>query len=171
MHPKNTLEDRFWAKVQNSDDPHGCWLWIGSHRMDGYGIIKDNKRQRLAHRVCWELTHGPIPAGLCVCHVCDNPPCVNPAHLWLGTPTENAKDRNAKGRTARGDQTGPRKYPEHRPRGEAHYRARLTDERVREIRIRAAAGEMQKIIAEDFGIWQSTVSSVVRRATWKHVRD
>ncbi len=90
------FEQRFWAKVEKSDD---CWVWIGSRSSSGYGrISNENGRQEQANRVAWRLANGPIPDGFDVCHHCDNPPCVRPDHLWLGTPRDNGLDMVAKGR-------------------------------------------------------------------------
>lgn len=87
--------DRFWAKVDRSGD---CWVWTAYRNRNGYGQFWFNRSLHLAHRVSWILTNGSIPDGLCVLHQCDNPPCVNPAHLWVGTQVENIADRDAKGR-------------------------------------------------------------------------
>ncbi len=102
------LEDRFWESVDKSGE---CWLWIKATDRDGYGVTSTkNKKQVRAHRVSWEIHFGPIPDGLCVLHNCpggDNPTCVRPSHLWLGTNDQNMADRKAKGRYANGrDQHG-----------------------------------------------------------------
>jgi hypothetical protein len=103
--PHRPLAERFWPKVVKSD---GCWLWVGAKFERGYGCIvaggpringrPAERRHLYAHRVSYELSVGPIPDGLYVCHHCDNPPCVNPSHLFLGTATDNNRDREAKGR-------------------------------------------------------------------------
>ena len=104
VYPVRPLEDRFWPKVQKSE---GCWFWIaGGDGPDGYGRIREGRagsRFLLAHRVAWELTYGPIPDGLFVCHHCDNRRCVRPDHLFLGTADDNNKDMQRKGRASHGD--------------------------------------------------------------------
>lgn len=101
--PVRPLADRFWEHVDRRG-PDECWPWIGAKRFFGYGAFNIGKKKaKGAHRVAWELTNGPIPDGLQALHRCDNPPCVNPAHLFLGTPRDNMRDAQAKGRTMRGD--------------------------------------------------------------------
>ena len=97
-----SLADRFWEKVDKGDNDK-CWTWRGCHTPRGYGYIYvhgSDQRMRSAHRVAWELQHGAIPEGLEVCHICDNPRCVNSAHLFLGTRSDNVQDMMAKGRGA-----------------------------------------------------------------------
>ena len=93
-----TKEERFWVKVVRGPD---CWNWNGGKLVEGYGRFVDRGKYVLAHRVSWEIHNGPIPEGLCVLHRCDNPPCTNPDHLFVGTHGDNARDRAAKGRNGK----------------------------------------------------------------------
>jgi hypothetical protein len=90
---KKDAENRFWQNVARTTDAAQCWNWIGYRTADGYGQYN----HKSSHRTAWELTNGSIAEGLCVCHTCDNPPCCNPAHLFLGTPRDNAQDATRKG--------------------------------------------------------------------------
>lgn len=176
--------ERFWSKVDRSGGPDACWMWTAARHEFGYGKIRVQRKDVGAHRVAWEITNGPVPEGMFVCHTCDNPPCCNPAHLWIGTSTENAADRHAKGRSYGGDRHWQRVHPELRlrgshhwshqhpsrvARGEAHGRAHLTADNVRAIRQRYAMGATLKGLAQDYGVTSQNIWNVVHRKTWAHV--
>jgi len=129
----------------------GCWEWTAYKDANGYGAISFSGKRKLAHRVMYELRYGLIPAGACVCHSCDNPACVNPDHLFLGSHAENMADMASKGRA---------------PKGETHVAAKLTEADV--LAIRADTGTQQEIAAK-YGIGKSQVSRIRLGQTWKHV--
>lgn len=139
-----TPADRFWAKVDRSAGPDGCWPWTGARGRRGYGQLKWNGKDARAPRVVYALTFGPIPDGMLVCHTCDNPPCVNPAHLFLGTNADNLADARAKDRLGQ----------------------RLTLQVVAAIRRDHAAGAGVRALGRTYGIHYSTVSRVVRGLLW-----
>jgi HNH endonuclease len=155
-----TVEDRFWAKVAKGG-PQDCWTWTGCHDGYGYGHIRIEGHAVYAHRLSYELHHGPLPDGLYVCHNCptgDNPSCVNPAHLFLGTAKDNTQDMLSKGR---------QRYVS-RP-GEANPYAKLTDEIVLDIRRRITTGETKAALAREYGVSHVTISRIINRKTWKHL--
>jgi hypothetical protein len=145
-----SLEGRFWRKVQRGD---GCWVWTGHKSTSGYGRFAYAETVGYAHRFSYEIHNGSIPPDLCVCHRCDNPSCVNPSHLFLGTRKENSADMAAKGRHGNG------------------HGKRLSDESVRAIRKRHAAGESQTAIAKDYGVSRTVVSKIALRALYVRVEQ
>jgi hypothetical protein len=175
---------RFWGRV-SGDDPDQCWPWTRNTNTDGYGTVRFFIKVFMAHRVAWTLCHGLIPEGLFVLHSCDNPPCRNPWHLFLGTSMDNIHDCIQKNRRAatdenrwqlkrpeaipRGVDSFPSKHPERMPRGETHGKAVLTTEKVLQIRALRAAGETQVAIAEQVGVARTTIRAVLHGITWRHV--
>lgn len=154
-----------WIEARSIPEPNtGCWLWLGS--MCGhYGNAPIGGRNIGAHRVSYVVHHGPIPSGLVVMHRCDQPTCVNPQHLTVGTTADNNRDRSLKGRTNRRDSTPP----ERRPRGVRHWKARLTDSDVLAIRQRLADGEERMAVAREYGIGWSTIDHIAKGRTWRHL--
>ena len=158
--PDKTIVQRFYGKTKRAEN--GCLEWTACRNKNGYGQIRVGGRAggaELAHRVAWELVHGPVPDGMCVLHRCDNPPCVWEPHLFLGTQMDNIADMRAKKRAA---------APPH-PRGSSASYAKLTEVDIPRIRRRSAEGETMYALAAEFGVSKSTVSNIVRRKSWRHV--
>ncbi|MBL7132878.1 MAG: HNH endonuclease [Phycisphaerae bacterium] len=154
-------ERRFWAKVDKSGD---CWNWTGATGSFGHGVVRIATVLHKAHRVSWTWAKGPIPKGLCVCHHCDNPRCVRPDHLFLGTKQDNSTDM------ARKRRAGAVVHPERMPRGEASGAAKLTAESVRGIRRLYAVGAANQYeLAARFGVSQPAIGMIVRRRNWRHI--
>jgi hypothetical protein len=149
----------FWNRVEKTD---GCWLWTRAKDRRGYGIFLAGK----AHRFAWTLANGSIPDGLCVLHHCDNPSCVNPSHLFLGSQMDNVADKVKKGRQASGQSI--RKNHEHL-RGERQATARLTAQQVLEIRALYGVGHTQTELATRFDVSQGLISQIVLRKIWRHI--
>lgn len=138
---------------------HPCWEWTGRPMSNGYGRIdRGGARARgatvSAHRAAWELYRGPIPTGFSVLHRCDNPLCVNPDHLFIGTALDNMRDKVAKGRSSFGERNGI---------------ARLTNVQVREIRSRRDAGERACDLAQEFGVERSAVWRIMTGRNWSRI--
>lgn len=148
---------RFWSKVElpvhGKHRERDCWIWKSTRHGKGYGhfsLTGQGGSIAKAHRVAYEIVHGPIPAGMYVCHRCDNPACVNPHHLWLGTNDDNLKDRQNKERQARGERSG---------------RTLMTSEAVREIRLSPPddIGWARRL-----GVSKSTVRCARIGRSWRH---
>ena len=154
--PEQTLADRFWSKVDKRG-PDDCWLWTAAVNEHGYGVMRPQGQRSgptvKAHRVSLMLA-GVNVEGLLIRHAWDNPPCVNPTHLSVGTHADNSADRVSRERQARGSRNGTSK---------------LTEKQVAEIRARAAQGDLHRAIAADYGISRSRVTMLVNGKGWAHV--
>jgi Autographiviridae endonuclease len=151
---KLTVRERFLAKVCPATSS-GCWLWQGEVRPDGYGLVSLDGRELRAHRAAWILFRGEIAPGVVVCHKCDVRACVNPEHLFLGTPADNAQDMLNKGRS---------------PRGESNHNAKLTAEQVSRIKAMLAEDRLYiSEIAREFGVTASTIRGIKQGKSWRGV--
>jgi len=149
-------EKRFWSHVAVGH-PDECWPWNGCRFTSGYGRVRTSRTSTIsAHRLAWILTNGEIPSDQIICHHCDNPPCCNPAHLFVGTHKDNVEDCIQKGRRAR-------------LIGSRHPMARLTESQVLSIRARHGAGESPRRIAVDFSVTPQMVWMISTRRSWSHV--
>ena len=147
---------RFLSNIMDRSNEDACWRWVGIKNSNGYGRFSLGNKHRLAHRTSYQMFVGEIPAGMNVCHSCDNRLCVNPNHLWLGTQSENLKDAVSKGRMFRPDTTGER-----------NGNRKLDWERVRAIRKMVASGERKSKVARVFGVAHSTINFIINNETWK----
>lgn len=151
---RETAECWFWSKVQRSEAPDGCWVWTGAKNLYGYGVTSMAGISLKAHRISWILVRGDTK-GLNVLHHCDNPPCVRPDHLWLGTKKDNSQDMARKGR-ARG-----RVAP-----GERNGRAKLSWDDVREIRAGRVTGLSYSQLATKFNVTITNIRHIIKGVTW-----
>lgn len=150
----NTPEQVLADRVDRSGGPTACHPWTWGTSEGGYGVVSIAGRQRQAHVLAFTAVNGPPPAGLQVCHRCDNPPCCNPAHLFAGTSAENQHDKGAKGRAARGEANGGG--------------GKLTAAQVPMIRERLAAGESCQRIAQDHGVTRQMIGHIRAGRQWRH---
>lgn len=148
-----------WSHTDKSGD---CWIWQRGRSTAGYGSLKWGDKRWLAHRLAYTLANGPIPKGLHVCHHCDNPPCVNPDHLFVGTARDNALDMVRKGR---------HRYtlPTARARGGQGSRTSVNEVQVVQMREKRAAGALLKDLAREYGMTNQGVRAICRGVTWAHV--
>lgn len=146
---------RFWSKVETGP---GCWMWIGSLDKKGYGRFMHDGRCALAHRVSYYLAYGGIPGGLHVLHTCDNPGCVNPDHLWLGTNLDNVLDSSKKKRR-------------HTPRnqGGSNPSSKVSEKDIEEIKDRLSQGFTQVEVAQEYGLSKASLSRIANNQAWKEV--
>jgi hypothetical protein len=149
----------FWKNIQKGG-PEECWPWLKCCSKQGYGRVSFLGKYSNVHRISWELTYGPIPPGLSVLHDCDNPPCCNPGHLFLGTFKDNMDDKIKKGRS-RGKSH----------KGEDHPMVKLNDKVVRGIKIKLQhyyRGLAQEL-ADEFGVSLATIKSIKANIIWRHI--
>ena len=186
--PRRPITERFSEKYQ-IDPRTGCWNWTACKDKHGYGHISLGGKHgghALAHRVSYEIHVGQIPDGIGMLHSCDNPACVKPDHLILGTHTENMRDCVSRGRknpafgdrhgskthpesTLRGDQNPMRKHPELVLRGSANGAAKITEPMAREVKRLLACGATQREVSRETGVGYHTVHKISKGEQWKHV--
>lgn len=165
---RRPLVDRYWLKVIRPDDPDACWGWRASLHGFGYGSIREDshigRRWVSAHQVSWRIHFGPIPDGMAVLHSCDNPPCSNPRHLFLGTKLDNTRDMFAKGRA------WTQTHPGMAVRGERNGTSKLTEAQVMDILRRFSAGGVScAALARDNKVTPRVVQMIVCGESWAHV--
>lgn len=159
--------DRFWSYVDKSGGNDACWIWTGDRTERGYGAISWKGKASRSHRISWLLTHGEIPDGLLVLHDCpdgDNPSCVNPSHLWLGTNADNVRDSVHKKRWF------CHQHPEQIRKGEQVHSAKLADPDIPRIRQLLAEGKTINEISALYRVGASTIQDINKGRTWKHVK-
>ncbi len=148
----NKTEARFWNKVDKSGE---CWEWTAHKNDRGYGDIKVNGKSVRAHRLAYSLVVGPIPEGMLVCHHCDNPSCVNPSHLFVGTQSDNIQDAINKDRFNN--------------KGENNCKAKLVEDDIHEIRRLHSLGIKPPILAKTWGVSRQQINNIVNKISWMHI--
>ena len=158
------MKSKFKSKIGIEKD-NGCMNWLGWKNKDGYGKFSIANKYTFAHRYSYEFHIGKIPDGLCVCHKCDNPSCVNPKHLFLGTHFDNMQDMKKKNRQP---------YKKGAPlninnKGSKHVFAKLDEDKVRDIKIKLADGVKGSILAQLYNVVDQTIYEIKNGRNWKHV--
>jgi len=150
-----------WLRKRTKATQDGCWEWRGDKTSNGYGVVAVDGKRIGAHRYVFNQLVEPVPSDLHVCHACDNPACVNPDHLWLGTDEDNMRDMRLKGRQAKDRRL---------PVGEQHHQSKLTANDVLAIRAKYAdGGTSQRRLAAEYGVTQRAVANALHGRTWRHI--
>jgi len=153
---KTSFIEKFFLKISKNNHPNNCWIWEGHKNKQGYGRLRSNYKDLLAHRVSWEIFFYDIPDGFWVCHHCDNPSCVNPEHLFLGTSLDNAQDRSEKKRNRNQN-------------GSNHNMAKLNEKIVINIRRQLALGASGYGLAKKYNVSPMAINNIKHYKSWKHV--
>lgn len=160
-HQRRTrIEVRFWRFITRGA-PNDCWEWQGNRNKKGYGIIAEQTGRTLAHRLSWIIHYDPIPGDLRVLHTCDNPPCCNPSHLFLGTQADNVRDMDNKGRRGNGGGT--------KALGELSHQAKLKSTDIPVIRRLHKEGATYAEIARRYAVSAQSINAIIAGKTWKHI--
>lgn len=150
----NKLKERFMKKVKVNNDT-GCWEWLGFKGLNNYGQFSIGGRTVLAHRASFLIFNGDLVRGMCVCHRCDNPMCVNPVHLFQGTRSDNMQDCIKKGRrNSKGAE------------GVKHHRSVFADDDIRSIR---NSSDTRRNLADKYGVTTSAIGQILRGVSWRHI--
>lgn len=160
------------ARKIRVNEATGCWEWSGYKLAPPslpYGCVNVRGRIYKVHRVMYALRVGAIPDGQLVCHRCDNPPCCNPGHLFLGSNADNMADKAKKGRAAKGEKSGSRLHPERLVRGESHRSAKLNYDKAEEIKQRVTDGLGVRAAAREYGVHHSTICLIMKGRTWNRL--
>jgi len=165
------IKTRFWSHVTKGNN-NDCWEWFGAHDHFGYGHLKILGKLVSSHRLSWVLHKGKIPLNMCVLHRCDNPKCINPDHLFLGTKKDNNLDKETKGRAnhAFGNRHGRYVSPWD-SRGEKNSNAILTKKQVIMVREMAKKGYSIALLSRKLSVSEGCLRNIVKRRTWKHLKN
>lgn len=149
---------RFWSRVVKQEGEDACWEWVGATWQNGrYGKVNSGGKHLRAYHLPWELENGKIPKGMCACHKCDNPACVRPSHIFIGSKSDNFKDMHQKGRAKI-------------EKGTERYNSKLDPGKVREIRKLSSEGIGTCELSRRFNVNTGTIANIKNGTRWKHVR-